>query len=58
MMTTTFSLAYLLAGVALAVFTGWLVLHKLRRQRMHNRPDAPISPPRGDTAPVEARRPD
>lgn len=55
-MATTFSLAYILAGVALAIFIVWLVVHRLKQMRMHNRPDAPISPPRGDAAPVEARR--
>lgn len=55
-MATTFSFAYILAGVALAVFIVWLVMHRLKQMRMHNRPDAPISPPRADTTPVEARR--
>ena len=53
----TLGTAYVLAGLALAIFVTWLLVHRLRRTRMHNRPDAPISPPSANAGahPVERR---
>ena len=55
----TLSAAYILAGIALAIFITWLVVHRRRQERrQRNRPDTPISPPSRNAAahPVEGRR--